>query len=67
MTAPHVQRMLVERYELYEKELALGRFINENPVFKELGEERQGLMEEQLSHMTKYREVLERRIKLEEA
>ena len=59
---PHEQRVLIERYELYRKELDLANFINTNPVFPTLDSEDQALLNEQLTAMTKYREILEQRI-----
>lgn len=62
----HLQRMLIERYELYAKELALEKFINENPIFEKLSNYKKELMAKQLNLMTQYRETLEERIKAEE-
>lgn len=60
--SPHVSRMLVERFELYSKEISLRTFIDENPLFKTLDFEDRELMKDQLKAMSKYREILEKRI-----
>jgi len=63
---PHVQRMVLERYELYRKEILLGAFIEESEKFKVLPPYSQTLAREQLRVMTEYREILEKRIYDEE-
>ena len=62
MTTAHVSRMLVERYELFDKILKLQQFISSNPIFVALPQEEKHDMEMQLMHMKRYKDVLERRI-----
>ena len=62
-TPPHVQRMLIERYELFKKVLDLKKFIDENPLFKTLPEGEQTDMREQLGFMALYQKALESRIR----
>lgn len=62
MTTAHVSRMLIERYELFDKILKLQQFIGSNPIFVALPQEEKHDMEMQLMHMKRYKDVLERRI-----
>lgn len=60
--APHEQRMLSEHTELRERREKLLAFIRENQLFQTLPTEEQQLMIEQQNHMSRYEEVLARRI-----
>lgn len=57
-------RLLDEQNELSERLAKLGTFANENPKFRELSEEVQGLMIRQMRGMETYLENLEKRIVL---
>jgi hypothetical protein len=61
-TSPHVQRMLIERYELMAKVVSLRMFISGNDLFHALPYEEQRDMKDQLEYMHRYLFVLERRI-----
>ncbi len=60
--APHEQRMINEHAELRGRREKLLAFIRENPEFVKLPHEEQTLMIEQQNHMSRYEEVLARRI-----
>lgn len=60
--APHEQRMLTEHAELHDRREKLLTFIRENPEFLKLYVDDQRLMIEQQNHMSRYEEVLARRI-----
>jgi hypothetical protein len=64
---PHVSRMLVERYQLYERVLALDKFITSDELFAKLPEQERHDMKDQLEYMQKYQKILERRIQRAEA
>lgn len=55
--------MLIERYQLYEKELALNRFIDSSPIYTALDPSEKVLMVDQARYMRLYRETLEERIR----
>lgn len=59
------KRMLDELFELRERVVKLGRFINENPEFGKLDTVQRKLMEKQLEQMNGYVECLEERVKRE--
>lgn len=63
MTTAHVSRMLIERYELMAKIIALSKFIESNPIYVALDFDEQTDMRWQLDHMKHYCDVLERRIR----
>lgn len=60
--APHEQRVVAEYDELFEKANKLGDFIG-NDIYDKLDEEDQKLLLDQLSAMTEYILILEKRIK----
>lgn len=60
---PHVDRMLVERYELSARLIALSNFVaNADGPFNTLPREEQADMMAQMGLMGCYKDVLERRI-----
>ncbi len=63
MTTAHVSRMLIERYELMAKIIALSKFIESSPIYVALDLDEQADMVGQLAHMKHYCDVLERRIR----
>lgn len=61
--SPHIQRMLIERYDLFKKVLLLEAFIQENPVYDSLDAIDKELMANQLGAMKQYQKFLEQRIR----
>ena len=61
--APHQERVIFEREELEDKIVKLSNFLNSN-TYKELTEDEQLLLTEQLPIMKDYSDVLFKRIKL---
>ncbi len=59
---PHEQRVVDEQKELSEKLTKLQVFIASSPIFKELDERDQELLEEQQLAMLDYQEILDERI-----
>lgn len=60
--AAHQQRVIAEKAALDVKVDALNTFINENPIFKNLGEDEQALLLGQWDAMVKYTSILGMRI-----
>lgn len=60
---PHQQRVVQERDELQDRTQKLGEFILNNPIFQSLSEEEQTDMSEQHYFMSRYLEILDKRIK----
>lgn len=63
---PHVERMVTEREELSEKVTKLEEFILHNPVYGNLPECKQVLLQKQFEAMVTYEEILTERISLEQ-
>ncbi len=60
---PHQQRVVDERAELGQKVSALARFISiENPVYMALPERDRDLLQDQLTVMLEYIDILDARI-----
>jgi len=60
---PHQQRVIDERYELYDKTIKLNEFVGHSSVFKNLPEQDKEDLKVQLDIMFQYVEILDRRIK----
>ncbi len=63
--SPHVDRMHVERDELDTRINSLDAFINSNPVFEDLPDDKKDLMQAQLHAMRTYSAILSMRIVVE--
>ena len=61
---PHQQRVVDEKVELDERLSKLEAFILDNPIYKGLDEENRALMEKQREVMSKYSNILDKRISL---
>jgi hypothetical protein len=59
---PHQQRVVDEKRDLDEKRTKLLEFIQNSPIFKNLGESDRMLLTEQLEVMTHYSVILGSRI-----
>lgn len=57
-----LQRMLIERYELFDKELKARSFLDSAESKTILDTEDREMLNKQVDHMTAYRLVLEERI-----